>query len=154
MLGSSATETIIAEDGKVTLKKYYKHRLRMKQLKKNFRQSTIHLNNLYQSCLAHTRPVTAPLALISQIQRSGGSLLSQLFDGHPEIHAHPHEMMIGYTKKHVWPRIDLGEAPERWFGVLFEDLVIQHAALGYKKGRKGNETFPFIFFSPLQKRFL
>ncbi len=28
--------------------------------------------------------VREPLVLISQIQRSGGSLLSQLFDGHPE----------------------------------------------------------------------
>ena len=34
--------------------------------------------------LAHLVPVREPLVLVSQIQRSGGTLLSQLFDGHPE----------------------------------------------------------------------
>ena len=29
--------------------------------------------------------VNVPLVLISQVQRSGGTLLSQLFDGHPEV---------------------------------------------------------------------
>jgi hypothetical protein len=53
---------------------------------------------------------------------------------------------------YVWPRIDLSEPPERWFGVLFEDMVIEHAAAGYKKGRKDNETFPFIFLPSLQKK--
>jgi hypothetical protein len=41
------------------------------------------LANAYESWLKHIQPVTVPLALISQIQRSGGSMLSQLFDGHP-----------------------------------------------------------------------
>ena len=45
--------------------------------------------------LEHLVPVTDPLVLVSQIQRSGGTLLSQLFDGHPECHAHPHELKIG-----------------------------------------------------------
>ena len=31
MLGSSATESIVVEDGKVTLKKYYQHTLRIKK---------------------------------------------------------------------------------------------------------------------------
>jgi hypothetical protein len=38
----------------------------------------------------------APLVLISQAQRSGGTLLSQLFDSHPAIAAHPHELSIGH----------------------------------------------------------
>ena len=64
------------------------------------------LNRAYQTYLEHLPPVTAPLALISQIQRSGGSMLSQLFDGHPEVHAHPHELKIGYPKKFNWPEIN------------------------------------------------
>ena len=44
-------------------------------------------------------PVNQPLLLISQVQRSGGTLLSQLFDGHPQVHAHPHELKIGYPEK-------------------------------------------------------
>ena len=65
------------------------------------RQSKIHLESLYKSCVEHTRPVTSPLVLISQVQRSGGTLLSQLFDGHPELHAHPHELKIGYPTKYT-----------------------------------------------------
>lgn len=121
-------------------------------LTKGFKESKLHHKHLNRLWLEHVAPVTSPLALISQIQRSGGSLLSQLFDGHPEIHAHPHELMIGYTKKHVWPRIDLNEPPKRWFEVLFEDMVIEHAAAGYKKGRRDKETFPFIFLPSLQKK--
>ncbi|MEE9610141.1 MAG: hypothetical protein V3W19_02760, partial [Desulfatiglandales bacterium] len=132
MLGSSATETIIAEDGRLTLRKYYKHRLRIKKLKKNFRQSKIHLDSLYQSCLAHVRPVTVPLALISQVQRSGGTLLSQLFDGHPELHAHPHELKIGYPTKYTWPKLNLNEKPKRWLEILFEGKVLNHFRKGYR----------------------
>ena len=95
--------------------------------------------------------MTEPLALISQILLSGGSLLSQLFDGHPEIHAHPHELTMGYKKKYVWPRIDLNDRPEHWFGILFEKMIIEHTIKGYKKGRRDQETFPFILVPSLQK---
>jgi hypothetical protein len=101
--------------------------------------------------LKHISPVTEPLALISQIQHSGGTLLSQLFDGHPEIHAHPHKLMRGYKKKYVWPRIDLNDRPERWFGILFEKMIIEHNIKGYKKGRRDQEIFPFILVPSLQK---
>ena len=50
------------------------------------------LAKAYESWLEHIQPVTVPFALISQIQRSGGSMLNQLFDGHPNVHAHPHEL--------------------------------------------------------------
>jgi hypothetical protein len=91
------------------------------------------------------------LALISQIQRSGGSMLSQLFDGHPEVHAHPHELKFGYPKKYIWPQIDLRENPERWFEILFEDIVVRHMQHGYKKMEKYTETFLFLFLPFLQK---
>ena len=41
-------------------------------------------HELCRARLDHVVPVREPLVLISQIQRSGGTLLSQLFDGHPE----------------------------------------------------------------------
>ena len=53
------------------------------------------------------RPGREPLVLISQIQRSGGTLLCQLFDGHPECHVDPYELKIGHPKKHNWPPLDL-----------------------------------------------
>src|ERR671938_1044237 len=72
------------------------------------------------------RPVAVrePLVLISQIQRSGGTLLSQLLDAHPQLHAHPHELHIGYPRdKRDWPRLDLGQGPDQWFRALREAHV-------------------------------
>ena len=109
------------------------------------------LDNAYEAWLEHIRPVTVPLALISQIQRSGGSMLSQLFDGHPEVHAHPHELKIGYPRKHNWPPIDLNDDPDHWFEILFEDIVVRHFRYGYKKMEKYKDTLLFIFLPSLQK---
>lgn len=151
-LGTSATASIIAEEGRVTWRKYSKYRLRAKKLKNEIKQSKIDWEQSHNFKSKNVRPVTSPLVLISQIQRSGGSLLSQLFDGHPEIHPHPHELMLGYKKKHVWPRIDLKENPERWFHILFENMVIKHTREGYKKGKEDKESFPFNFNPYLQKK--
>jgi hypothetical protein len=59
--------------------------------------------------------------------------------------------MIGYPKKHIWPKIDLDDRPEQWFEFLFEDMVTLHLTEGYKKSKKHNETFPFIFLPSLQR---
>jgi hypothetical protein len=151
-MGTSATESIIAEEGSVTLRRFLKHRKRTKRIDKEIEQYKTDLAQLPKFNLENVRPVTLPVALISQIQRSGGSLLSQLFDGHPEVHPHPHELMLGYKKKYVWPRLDLNEHPERWFRVLFENMVIKHTREGYKKGKEDKETFPFDFNPFLQKK--
>jgi len=131
---------------------YLKYKYRIWMLTKEFQESKLHLKSLYRICLDHTSPVTSPLALIFQTEGSGGSLLSQLFDGHPEIHAHPHELMIGYPKKHLWPRIDLNDRPERWFEILFEDIVVQYVREGYREGKNHDKTFPFIFLPSLQRK--
>jgi len=151
-MGTSATESIIAEEGRISLRKFFKHRQRTNRLNKEIEQSSIDLDQLYHFKSENVCPVTSPLVLISQIQRSGGSLLSQLFDGHPEVHPHPHELMLGYKKKYVWPRIDLNEHPERWFRILFENMVIKHTREGYKKGKEDKESFPFNFNPYLQKK--
>ena len=116
-----------------------------------FRQSRIYLETLYQACLEHTRPVTSPLALISQIQRSGGTLLSQLFDGHSELHAHPHELKIGYPTKYTWPKLDLKDDPSRWLETLFEYSVLGHFKKGYKKEKKRDDAFLFLFLPSVQR---
>jgi hypothetical protein len=110
------------------------------------------LAKAYESWLKHIQPISVPLALISQIQRSGGSMLSQLFDGHPQVHAHPHELKFGYPKKYIWPPIDLDDRPDRWFEILFEDIVVRHFRYGYKKMEKYKDTFLFIFLPSLQKK--
>jgi hypothetical protein len=95
--------------------------------------------------------VTSPLALISQIQRSGGTLLSQLLDGHPELHAHPHELKIGYPTKYTWPKLDLQDAPNRWLETLFEYSVLSHFKKGYKKEKKRDDAFLFLFLPSVQR---
>jgi hypothetical protein len=151
ILGNSTLESIIAEDGKVGLRQCFKIKSRALKIDQEFRQSKINLESFCRSYFEHVAPVTSPLVLISQIQRSGGSLLSQLFDGHPELHAHPHELKIGNPKKYIWPQIDLKDDPERWFEILFEDIVIRHLRHGYKKMEKYTDTFLFIFLPALQR---
>jgi hypothetical protein len=151
ILGKSTLESIIAEDGKVGLRRCFKIKSRTLKLNQEFRQSKINIESFCQSYFEHVPPVTSPLVLISQIQRSGGSLLSQLFDGHPEVHAHPHELKIGNPKKYIWPEIDLKDDPERWFEILFEDIVVRHLRHGYKKMEKYTDTFLFIFLPALQR---
>jgi Sulfotransferase family len=108
---------------------------------------------LCRSRLEHVVPVREPLVLCSQIQRSGGTLLSRLFDGHPECHAHPYELKLGKAQPQ-WPQIELADAPKRWFRRLYEDKVGRHLVGGYTKpGLKSAdvEVFPFIFLPRLQK---
>ena len=124
---------------------------RTKRINQEFRHSKIYLNSLSQACLGHTPPVTAPLALISQIQRSGGTLLSQLFDGHPELHAHPHELKIGYPTKYTWPKLDLKKSPSQWLETLFEYSVLSHFKKGYKKEKKRDDAFLFMFLPSIQR---
>jgi hypothetical protein len=100
-------------------------------------------------------PVDRPLLLISQIQRSGGTLLSRLFDDHPACFAHPHELSWGRPAKWDWPRLD----PAQPAGVLFEALaehwIIEAVrAGGYRKdGPTGRfERHPFVFSLALQRR--
>ena len=125
--------------------------LKLKIFNQEFHNSKFLLERAYRFCLEHVKPVTEPLALISQIQRSGGSMLNQLFDGHPELHAHPHELKFGYPKKHFWPQIDLNQSPEQWFEIFFEDIVVRHLQHGYKKMEKYTDTFLFVFLPALQK---
>lgn len=108
------------------------------------------LEDLRRNGVRFARPVDQPLILISQIQRSGGTLLSQLFDGHPACYAHPHELKIGYPDKFTWPALDVRESPDRLFDRLFEDKHIKLMRVGYSKGR-GDSAIPFCFIPSLQR---
>ena len=133
------------------LKKY--HRKIRKYIKRRKLLMALPSNELAlkKTDLSQLVPVKVPIALISQIQRSGGSLLSQLFDFHPQLHAHPHELKIGYPKKYIWPDLNLNQSPNRWFNILFEESVIRHLEEGYKKEPTSDTTFPFIFVPYVQK---
>ena len=131
--------------------KYVKIKYRIWMVRKESNESKLHLQDLFRICSGHISPVTSPLTLISQIEGSGGSLLSQFSDGHPELHAHPPELMIGHPEKHIWPRIDLNDSPKHLFEMLFEEIVNEYNREGYKRGIEDNETFPFIFIASLQR---
>lgn len=105
--------------------------------------------------------VAQPLVLISQIQRSGGTLISQLLDGHPQLHAHPGELHIGRPNKYHWPVLDLAQPAEALFDALFERPTVENAARGYQKQSAAEADFdpdyrervlPFLFDLGLQRR--
>jgi len=111
---------------------------------------------LHRARLAHVVPVREPLVLISQIQRSGGTLLSQLFDGHPECHAHPHELSIRYLNEPRRSAFDLSSA-DRSYEAVEEHRLAKRLRSGYRKpaARPGDadaDVFPFLFLSGLQRR--
>jgi hypothetical protein len=95
-------------------------------------------------------PVREPLVLICQAQRSGGTLLARLFDAHPQCHAHPHELMIGYPKAHRWPELPLDEDPDIWFGKLRERYLNTLFTKGQRRvplkaaAEKFRASYPFI----------
>ena len=102
--------------------------------------------------LEHVVAVREPLVLVSQIQRSGGTLLSQLFDGHPECHADPYELKIGYPRKFNWPPLDLAR-PDSWFETLFDSSILERLQPTERTKRPdaGRSIFPFVLLPRLQK---
>jgi hypothetical protein len=149
--GDGPRPSIISKDGSISLKSYLKNRSRIKMINKKLRESRLHLNDTYQAYMERIQPITAPLALISQIQRSGGSMLSQLFDGHPQVHAHPHELRLDIPKNN-WPPIDLGDRPDRWFEILFEDNCRAITCGTVIKRWKNTRKRFFLFFCLLCRK--
>lgn len=95
------------------------------------------------------QPVNQPLILISQVERSGGSMLAQLFDGHPDVLAHPHELKIGYPNKRIWPPLDIADVDEQ-FRVLFELNNVDFFERGYSKGKHNTDRMNFFLMPQLQ----
>lgn len=117
------------------------------------------LDRIYRMRCEHIIPVSRPLFLVSQVQRSGGSLMAQLFDGHPQCHTHPGELHIGYPKKYNWPNLDLGQKPDHWFDMLFEKHLPEYAEEGFVKVPRhirasysaSDIRYPFLFLPRLQR---
>ena len=107
--------------------------------------------SLARTRIEHAVPVREPLVLVSQIERSGGTLLSRLFDNHPECHAHPRDIEIGYPRKtRDWPPIDL-DRPESWFEMLHEAHVGKYRRKGQWSSKRVAERVPFLFSMQLQR---
>lgn len=80
------------------------------------------------------------LILISQLSRSGGSLFSQLLDGHPHMRVFPWELTIGYPSKTLWPRIDPDEEAAELFARLYDPVFSTLVKKGYRKRGKTTST--------------
>jgi hypothetical protein len=108
---------------------------------------------LVQARLRHLVQVREPLVLVSQVQRSGGTLLSHLLDGHPECHADPFEIKIGYPKKYDWPPLEL-DRPDAWFEMLFDSGSLERLRPTARTRRPdaGRSIFPCLFLPRLQKQ--
>ena len=98
--------------------------------------------------------IDVPMVLVSQVPRSGGSLLAQLFDGHPQVYAHPFELRI-WPRKWEWPELDPSGDPRGWFDVLGDEKWARFARDGLAKAG-GNphaerERHPFTYSEPEQR---
>jgi hypothetical protein len=89
-----------------------------------------------------------PLVLIAQLNRSGGTLLTQLLDGHPELHVHPGELKMGPG----WPLLSMADPPDVLMKSLQEKNLFHAFRDGYSKDRPAKkighheqlEQFPFM----------
>jgi len=88
------------------------------------------------------------MVLVSQIQRSGGTLVNTLLDGHPELHVHPYELHIGQPTKYDWPTLNVAAGTEEWLETLREPVVELLFATGYRKKPHMFETedYPLLPF--------
>lgn len=114
---------------------------------------TANLDDIERFVLARPVAIRAPVALISQAHRSGGTLLSQLLDGHPAVAAHPHELKIGgISGGEDWPLPDPSASAEKTFRMLFEPYHIGLMRRGYTKGTRDTERRPFFIVPRIQFR--
>ena len=100
--------------------------------------------------------VKQPLLMISEVQRSGGTLLSQLFDNHPECLNHPEELCWGRPQKWNWPDLELSSrscSPRDLFNKLHEPWIDAYGGAGFYRKKPGYQTrYPFLFDLTLQRQ--
>lgn len=84
------------------------------------------------------------LIMVSQIQRSGGTLMSQLLDGHPDLWVFPGELHLAKPKD-SWPRLRLWLPPAVLFRQLVDHRCLEYARIGYQKSIRSSEKLPFDY---------
>ena len=95
-------------------------------------------------------PIRCPLVLISQISRSGGTWLSQLFDHHPQVWAHPLELRFGQLRKSDWPELPSnGDAEHAWEALRYAKAEEAFGSGTYAKGN--DDTHPMLFEADTQR---
>ncbi len=99
-----------------------------------------------------THPVRmrAPMILISQVQRSGGTLLSQLFDAHPQLAAYPHEFRQPFSRFDHWPPLDPARGADYNFRLLFDLNFPRFVRRGFTKGDRNPVRHSFLLISRIE----
>ncbi len=111
------------------------------------------LSTIKATRLERLEPVTQPLCLISQLPRSGGTLLMRLFDGHPQCHVFPHEFG-GEVSKEIDPE---WSAEQAWAAIHppgMESYFKRGYAVVQRKNSptKAKVAFPLLVVPSLQKQ--
>jgi len=150
--GKKIVRNLIADEEKRTLSKYLIDKARTGVIRQISNARVSHLKDILQICLQHISPVTAPLALVSQISYSGGSLLSRLLDGHSKLHAYPCAFTVDSSNKGSWPKIDIKGKPEEWLNIFSKTMAVTSIREDFKQGEKDNARFPFMYLPILQKQ--
>ncbi len=132
------------------LSQYLYRRYHLRSLKQALSGRIANLDDAEAFLLDHAIPIKAPLVIISQVQRSGGTLLSQLFDGHPKICAYPHEVKFDFPHSDSWPQLDPGRGA-KWNFIKLFDLNFPHQVRrGFIKGDRNPKRHSFMLMSRLQ----
>ena len=154
--GKNLISLLITEDNRKKLSTYLKSRLKERMRRRAFKDRASNLRDLVRSAERHITPVTQPLMLIFDLPTSGGALLNQLFDGHPQLHVHPGEIMLTFAeqKKSISPsrRPDPVKRPHKWFSILAQNRVNGHLEEVQKKLDIVDSSQPMVFIPYLQRR--
>jgi Sulfotransferase family len=106
--------------------------------------------SLLKSRLRELVPVDQPLVLITQAQRSGGTLLLRLLDGHPECHVVPFQLrgIDGAAKS-------LAAQPEEAWQALYDPKLAERYEKGHRQEKgdvlRHGEVFSFRLPPDLQR---
>jgi hypothetical protein len=87
--------------------------------------------------------VDQPVVLVPQLQRSGGTLVNTLLDGHPQLHAHPYELQFDTS----WPALDLAAGVDDWIEALREGFIVNSFERGYLKLAVEPDDHPVLPFT-------
>ncbi len=98
----------------------------------------------------HPVRLRVPMVLISQVQRSGGTLLSQLFDAHPQLAAYPHELKQTVSVADRWPPLNPAKGMDYNFRLLFDRNFPRLVRRGFTKGDRNPVRHPFLLISRVQ----
>jgi Sulfotransferase family len=132
------------------LSQYVYRRYHLRSLKQALSGRIANLADAEAYLRKNAVPVQAPLVIISQVQRSGGTLLSQLFDGHPDLCAYPHELKFDFPTSDSWPQLDTIRGMKWNFIKLFDLNFPQQVSRGFTKGDRNPKRHSFMLMSRVQ----